>query len=331
MGMFVLLSLLIKEPLDRTLIPSMILLEGTMGRKVQIVWPEERNEEEATEAALGEDSEGLETGEPVSGGCFHTNGREVNPPATTPKVLPETQTDNVVDKVVSHLERWHYKGGYRRLRIFSGIIPVPAGEETYEMWREAAVQHSEEWQCPEHIRRQRVVERLRGPAMGVIQATRRSNPTATLKEYLEALDFSFGTLEDMGDLMARLNSTYQEHGETLTHYIYRVDRLIYKIVDRGGFSPDIVNETRLKQVLKGALTNNPVAQRLRCTMTTAKPPTLTELVKEVKIEEVQIENHEKSVRKVKVVLPTPDTIPPPMDDRLVKLIEEQDKIRRLTN
>ncbi|XP_063781287.1 paraneoplastic antigen Ma1 homolog [Pseudophryne corroboree] len=249
-----------KEPLDRTLIPSMILLEGTMGRKVQIVWPEERNEEEETEAAQGEDSEGMGMGEPVSGGCFHTTGWEVDPPATTPKVLPETQADNVVDKVVSHLERWHYEGGYRQLRIFSGIIPVPAGEETYEWWREAAIQHSEEWQFPEHIRRQRVIKSLRGPAMGVIQATRRSNPTATLREYLEALDFSFGTLEDMGDLVARLNSTYQDHGETLTHYIYRVDWLIYKIVDRGDFSPDIVNKKRLKQVLKGALTNNPVAQ-----------------------------------------------------------------------
>ncbi|XP_063775469.1 paraneoplastic antigen Ma2-like [Pseudophryne corroboree] len=313
------------QPLDRTLIPSMVLLEGTMGRKVQIMWPDERSEEEAAEVAQGEALNGPGMGEPMSGGCFPTTSGVGDPSISNPMGPSDNPVDNVVDKVVSHLERWHYEGGYRRLRIFSGIIPVPAREENYEMWREAAIQHSEEWQCPEHIRRQRVVESLRGPAMGVIQATRRSNPTAALRDYIEALDFSFGTLEDVGDLMARLNCTYQEYGETLTHYIYRVDRLIYKIVDKGGLSPEIVNEKRLKQVLKGALTNNPVAQRLRCTMASATPPSLTDLVKEVKLEEVQIENREKSVRKVKVVLPSADTPPSTMDDRLLKLMEEQNK------
>ncbi|XP_063786155.1 paraneoplastic antigen Ma2 homolog [Pseudophryne corroboree] len=320
-------AVLIKNgnPLDRTLIPSMILLEGTMGRKVQLVWPEERNDEDAAEVAQEEVMEGPSMGEPMSGGCFPATVQGGDPSHSTTKGLSDNPVDKVVDKVVSHLEKWHYEGGYRRLRIFSGIMPVPAGEETYEMWREAAIQHSEEWQCPEHIRRQRVVESLRGPAMGVIQATRRSNPTATLRDYIEALDFSFGTLEDVGDLLARLNGTYQEYGETLTHYIYRVDRLIYKIVDKGGLSPEIVNERRLKQVLKGALTNNPVAQRLRCTMSSALPPNLTDLVKEVKLEEVQIENREKSVRKVKLVLPSADNPSPNIDDRLLKLIEEQNK------
>ncbi|XP_063806659.1 paraneoplastic antigen Ma1 homolog [Pseudophryne corroboree] len=284
-----------KEVLDRTLFPGMIILERGSGRKIQILWPEEQRSEEE-EATQGEDQG---AGEPLNG--VNSTGsymiRDEPDAASRQPSSSEPKVEAVVDKVVSHLERWHFEGGYRRLRIFSGITPIPAGEETYDMWREAAIQHSEEWQCPEHIRKQRVVESLRGPAMRVVQATRRSNPNATLREYIEALDFSFGTLEDVGDLLARLNSTYQNYGETLTQFIYRVDRLIYTIVDKGGLTADLVDERRLRQILKGALTNSPIAQKLRCTMTPTRPPTLNELVREVKLEEVQMENREKSIKK----------------------------------
>ncbi|XP_063813189.1 paraneoplastic antigen Ma1 homolog [Pseudophryne corroboree] len=307
-----------QNQLDSTLLPSMVVVEGVPGWKVQLLCPERKDSGE--EGCITGEEQG--NGEPQSRDVFTNPSQDTEVPIHHDEVV-DNQVETVVGKMVSQLERWHFEGGYRRLRIFSGILPVPAGEENYELWREAATQHSEEWQCPEHIKRQRVVESLRGPAMGVIQATRRSNPTATLKEYIEALDFSFGTLADVGDLLARLNHTYQEPGETLTHYVYRVDRLIYKIVDKGGIEKCEVDRRRLIQVLKGALTSNPVAQRMRCTMNTSQPPTLNELVREVKLEEVQIENREKTKKKVKVVVPA--TAPPSIDERLLKLIEEQNK------
>ncbi|XP_063786039.1 paraneoplastic antigen Ma1-like [Pseudophryne corroboree] len=310
-----------KNPLDKTLLPSMVVVAGVPGWKIHLVWPEWKDSGEEVDTPGEEHG----TGKPhtqCTGREVHPNGDDTETPTGQEEAIGN-QVETVVGKMVSHLERWHFEGGYRRLQIFSGITPVPTGEETYDLWREAATQHSEEWQCPEHIKRQRVVESLRGPAIGVIQATRRSNPNATLKEYVEALDFSFGTLEDVGDLLARLNHTYQELGETLTHYIYRVDRLIYKIVDKGGIAKDAVDSRRLTQVLKGALTNSPVVQPLRCTMAAARPPTLNELVREVKLEEVQIEDQEKTIKKVKVVVPA--SVQPSMDERLLKLIEEQNK------
>ncbi|XP_063800282.1 paraneoplastic antigen Ma2 homolog [Pseudophryne corroboree] len=201
-----------QNQLDPTLLPSMVVVEGVPGWNVQLMCPERKDSGE--EGGLSGEEQG--NGEPQTRDGLHTTSNAMEIP-THPGEVVDNQVDTVVGKMVSQLERWHFEGGYRRLRIFSGILPVPAGEETYELWRETATQHSEEWQCPEHIKRQRVVESLRGPAMGVIQATRRSNPTAMLKDYIEALDFSFGTLEDVGDLLARLNHTYQEPGETLTH------------------------------------------------------------------------------------------------------------------
>ncbi|XP_063811778.1 paraneoplastic antigen Ma1 homolog [Pseudophryne corroboree] len=302
--------------LDASVIPANILIEKAPGKKWKVMWPMDKYADRGEKAIIKEDSK-IESASAV---CYpnHSNTSEEDS-LDNDKVDP--QVENVMDKVVSHFERWHYEGGYRRLRIFSGVTPVPTGEESYEVWREAAVQHSEEWRCPEHIKIQRIVESLRGPAMGIIHATRRSYTQATLKDYFEALDYSFGTLEDVGDILSRLNHTYQEPNETLTNYIYRLDKILYKLLDKGGINPQEIDERRLKHILRGALTTNPVAQRLRCRMPREPAPTLRELIKEVKLEEVQIANREKNLKRVKIIAPTAEV--PSVNEQLLKLIEEQ--------
>ncbi|XP_063797584.1 paraneoplastic antigen Ma1 homolog [Pseudophryne corroboree] len=258
-----------QEYLDPSLIPAEILVEGVPGRRWQIMWPSEVGKTEG-EAQVAIDDNGTER----VGGDYQNAGDGSLPRAATsnlPRESIEPQVDAVMDRMVSHSERWHYEGGYRRLRVFSGIIPVPTGEEGYDTWREAAVQHSEEWRCPEHIKKQRIVESLRGPAMGIIHATRRSNPSATLKDYFNALDYSFGTIEDVGDILARLNQTYQEPAESLTNYIYRLDKILYKLMDKGGIDASEIDEKRIKHLLREAMTYNPVAQRLRCSLSGLDP------------------------------------------------------------
>ncbi|XP_063781332.1 paraneoplastic antigen Ma1 homolog [Pseudophryne corroboree] len=258
-----------KEP-DANLIPHMMMADENMGKKWRIILPVRKENEVDDTGPSGAPVNISEKGKGdsnVTGGQFET----------------------IVDRVVSQLERWHYEGSYRRLRIFSGIVPVPTGEESYEAWKEAAVQQAEEWQCPDQIKRQRVVESLRGPAMGIVQAARRSNPNATLETYLEALDYAYGTLEDVGDLISRLHHTFQEPGEKLSSYVIRVDKLLYKIVDKGGISREEVDKSRMKQLLRGALTTDSVAQKLRCSGTREPAPAFNELLKEVKQEEALIE------------------------------------------
>ncbi|XP_063797600.1 paraneoplastic antigen Ma2-like [Pseudophryne corroboree] len=258
--------------LDASLIPINILVESVPGRRWLVIWPSQVvvGEEEATEVP-GYGVEENQRSHQSMGDFSQANQTNTDP--------IEPQVEAVMDKVVSHFERWHYEGGYRRLRVFSGILPVPTGEESYEVWREAAVQHSEEWRCPEHIKKQRIVESLRGPAMGIIHATRRSNPNATLKDYFTALDYSFGTIEEVGDILSRLHRTFQEPTETLTDYIYRIDKILYKLLDKGGIEQREIDERRMKHVLIGALTSNPVAQRLRCSMPRTPSPTLSDLIK----------------------------------------------------
>ncbi|XP_063819141.1 paraneoplastic antigen Ma1 homolog [Pseudophryne corroboree] len=310
------------QDLESELLPKVVAVRSNPERRWKIIWPEKDSSERAAEPLIVGDMSS-----PDRGDLSAARGESSQSPGIEEKL--GNQLEVIADKVVHQLERWHYEGSYRGLRIFSGILPVPTGEEPYEAWREAAIQQSEEWHCPDHIKKQRIVESLQGPAMGIIQATRKSNPEATVADYFQALEYTYGTLEDVGDLVARFNHTYQETGEKLSQYVYRLDKVIYKIVDKGGLSPAEVNSSRLTQVIRGALTTDPVAQRLRCTSLLLGSPTRNDLIKEITQEEALIANREKTHTKaVKVVVPSPEA-QVSRDDKLLTLVE--DKIKKWTS
>ncbi|XP_063820109.1 paraneoplastic antigen Ma1 homolog [Pseudophryne corroboree] len=206
-----------------------------------------------------------------------------------------------MNKLVEQLGRNQYDGGYRRLRPFSGVQPVPTGEDAYEVWKDTAIQYMEEWHCPETAKRQRIVESLRGPAMEIVQATRRSDPNATARNYLAALEREFGTSEDATDLLYKLRNTCQEPGERLSKYLYRLDKLIYLIVEKGGMTLSEVDGSRMQQLLRGALSLDPVALKLRGDSTRNPAPSFNQLIDEVKQEEAIIEARDGVAKKIKTV------------------------------
>lgn len=53
---------------------------------------------------------------------------------------------------------------YRKLRLFSGVKPIPSGEEEYDAWAEQTMNLLEELQCSDNVKKQRIVECLKGPA-----------------------------------------------------------------------------------------------------------------------------------------------------------------------
>ncbi|KAL1279350.1 hypothetical protein QQF64_026023 [Cirrhinus molitorella] len=55
---------------------------------------------------------------------------------------------NAIGKLVDRCNQSSTDGpSYRKLRLFSGLKPVPPGEEEYEIWMEQAAQMTSEWQC----------------------------------------------------------------------------------------------------------------------------------------------------------------------------------------
>lgn len=200
--------------------------------------------------------------------------------------------------------------GYRKLRLFSGLKPVPPGEEEYEVWMEQAAQMISEWQCTEAAKKQRIVESLRGPAADIVRFLKVSNPSAAANEYLTALDTVYGTTENGPDLMAKFRHTYQESGEKLSAFLYRLDKLLHRAFLKGGIDATGINRARMEQLIKGALTNDMVALRIRMTHTVRDPPSFSQLMKEVREEEHWVSARENVKASVATVASPQVPVPP---------------------
>lgn len=210
-----------------------------------------------------------------------------------PKTDVNTDLVNVIGKLVDKCNPGFADGpSYRKLRLFSGFRPVPPGEEEYDAWMEQATQMISEWQCTDAARRQRVVESLRGPAADIVRFLKVSNPTATATDYLAALDTVYGTTESGADLLAKFRHTYQNEGEKLSAFLYRLDKLLHRALLKEGITAEGMNRARLEQLVKGALTQDMVALRVRLSHTLDKPPSFSQLMRDVREEENWISTRE---------------------------------------
>ncbi|XP_076122806.1 paraneoplastic antigen Ma1 homolog [Alosa pseudoharengus] len=200
---------------------------------------------------------------------------------------PDVSIDLVtaIGKLVDCCNRALYTPSYRKLRVFSGLRPVPPGEEEFDVWMEQADLMITEWQCNDAEKRQRIVESLRGPAADIIRFLKVSNPCATATEYLAALDTSYGSTESGADLITSFRHTCQEDGEKLSAFLYRLDKLLHRVLLRGGIDAAGLNHARREQLFKGALTDDVVALRMRVMYTLRDPPSFSQLMRAVREEE----------------------------------------------
>lgn len=104
----------------------------------------------------------------------------------------------------------------RRLRTFSGIIPTPAGEESFDNWLEQATLLVEEGECSDKEKRRRILESLKGPAFEIIQAVRMTQSEASSDEYVAAIESIFGTVQSAEELHLTFRNLHQQSGERLS-------------------------------------------------------------------------------------------------------------------
>lgn len=211
----------------------------------------------------------------------------------TPKVDVNLDLVTAIGKLVDKCNQVSTDGpSYRKLRLFSGLKPVPPGEEEYDAWMEQATQMISEWQCTDAAKRQRIVESLRGPAADIVRFLKVSTPAATATDYLSALDTTYGTTESGADILATFRHTYQNDGEKLSAFLYRLDKLLHCALLKGGINAADMNRARLEQLVKGALTRDMVALRVRMSHTLQSPPSFSQLMREVREEENWISTRE---------------------------------------
>uniref|UniRef100_A0A8C3G961 Paraneoplastic antigen Ma-like C-terminal domain-containing protein n=1 Tax=Cyclopterus lumpus TaxID=8103 RepID=A0A8C3G961_CYCLU len=210
-------------------------------------------------------------------------------PAPTPALDLNTQLVNAISSLVEKCQATPADSlGYCKLRLFSGIKPTPLGEEEYDSWAEQTTRMLDEWQCSDVIKKQRVAESLKGPAANIVRGLRVTNPHATSNDYGQALETAFGTTDSAADLMGKFRTTFQRGGEKLSAYLLRLDKLLHAFHRRGGMEVADMNQVRIEQVARGALSNDFAALRIRLTYKLKPPPSFTELLRDIREEEEMI-------------------------------------------
>uniref|UniRef100_A0A3B3IDB8 Paraneoplastic antigen Ma1 homolog n=1 Tax=Oryzias latipes TaxID=8090 RepID=A0A3B3IDB8_ORYLA len=206
-----------------------------------------------------------------------------------PESVPQiSATESILQAVGDFLQKAHKpqpEGGYRRLRLFSGNMPVPPNEEPFDQWLEQAWLMVEESEGTEKEKRRRLMESLKGPALEIAKSIREADPEANPTVYLEALESSFGTAESGDDLYFAFRLMQQQPTEKLSDFLRRLERALSKVVQRGGFSADYKDKARLEQLLRGAVASDLMLIQLRLRERKNAPPTFLQLLREIRTEE----------------------------------------------
>ncbi|XP_038574937.1 uncharacterized protein LOC119902683 [Micropterus salmoides] len=176
-------------------------------------------------------------------------------------------------------------GGYRRLRTFSGVSPVPVGEEQFDHWMEQAWLMVKESDCSDKEKIRRLMESLKGPALEIVKAMRTTEPTASPGACLEALESAFGTAESGDDLYFAFRLMQQQTGEKLSDFLRRLERSLVKVVQRGGLPSSNMGRARVEQLLRGAIASDLMLIQLRLRERKTTPPTFLQLLSEIRAEE----------------------------------------------
>ncbi|XP_058494566.1 uncharacterized protein LOC131465683 [Solea solea] len=202
--------------------------------------------------------------------------------------LPSSSTESILAAVGDLLDKTTKPadgGSYGRLRMFSGALPTLPGEEPFDHWLEQAWLMVEETECSDREKRRRLIGSLKGPALEIVKAVRHTNPDASPKECLEALESAFGSAESGDDLYFAFRLMQQQKGEKLSDFLRRLERSLAKVIQRGGLPASCMNRARLEQLLRGAIASDLMLIQLRLRERKASPPNFLQLLTEIRAEE----------------------------------------------
>uniref|UniRef100_A0A3Q3JSN3 CCHC-type domain-containing protein n=1 Tax=Monopterus albus TaxID=43700 RepID=A0A3Q3JSN3_MONAL len=208
--------------------------------------------------------------------------------ALLPKTLPASSpTKSVLRAVGDLLDKTNRssESGYRRLRMFSGMVPTPVGEEQFDHWLEQAYLMVEESEGSLKEKSRRIMESLKGPALEIIKAVHLSDSDRPPEKYLEALESAFGTAESGDDLYFAFHLLQQQPREKLSDFLRQLERTLSKVVQRGGIPQTHMDRARLEQLLRGAVASDIMLIQLRLRERKNKPPTFLQLLSEIRAEE----------------------------------------------
>ena len=102
-----------------------------------------------------------------------------------------------------------------KLRKFSGKIPIPNGEVSFDTYRDCLQTHLEDPECNERKIRHAILESLSEPAISAVQTIRGKSP----EDILSLLTSLFGSVEDTEELMINFTGHTQKSSEKASDYL----------------------------------------------------------------------------------------------------------------
>uniref|UniRef100_A0A8C0GZQ9 CCHC-type domain-containing protein n=1 Tax=Chelonoidis abingdonii TaxID=106734 RepID=A0A8C0GZQ9_CHEAB len=175
------------------------------------------------------------------------------PPPPNTSLTPYAQSlGHILEKIVL---AYATSNSCRKLRLF-------AGEEEFEPWLEHTTEMLREWAVPDL-----------------------NDPGVSVKDCLEAVDNTFGSVEGPQDSYCKFLNSQQQRGKKISAYIQRLERLLQRAVMRGAVTAEQMDQTRLAQVVRGTQYQNPILLHLRLRERQEHPPSYSQLIKEVREEE----------------------------------------------
>ncbi|XP_053321812.1 uncharacterized protein LOC128494822 [Spea bombifrons] len=189
---------------------------------------------------------------------------------------------------------------YKRLKTFSGIMPVPAGEEGFVLWKSNVTQALNEWTCTEESKRLRLIEGLRSSASELIKYHLLRFPNSPADDLLKVLDHTYGEESEEEELRLQYAATVQQEKETLTSYLIRLELMLGKLFEKAVITSDQFDEYRRRQILRGTLPNDPIATALVSLLRAKGLLDYAETMKEAKIIHKQFDHilkHQEGIAK----------------------------------
>ncbi|XP_070549141.1 paraneoplastic antigen Ma2-like [Ptychodera flava] len=210
------------------------------------------------------------------------------PPSRSPpqrQAGPDAAWMDMMEKLVTNLQpRTNESGWYRKLRVFSGRLPVPVNEDDYESWAEQAEQMIKEWNVSDAEKKKRIAESLTGPAMNTIRSLTPA-PNLTVRDYLDALEGSYGTRLTRAESLKAFQSCYQKEEWSHSQYLQELQTLLRRAIRQGSVKEYEADYLRLKQFTDGVLYNESHLSSLQLDTKLNQPPGYIELMQMVRKEE----------------------------------------------
>ncbi|XP_070556613.1 paraneoplastic antigen Ma1 homolog [Ptychodera flava] len=205
---------------------------------------------------------------------------------------PDAAWMEMMEKLVVNLQPRNESGWYRKLRVFSGRLPVPVNEDDYESWADKAEQMITEWKVSDAEKKKRIAESLTGPAMSVIRSLT-PTPSLTVRDYLDALEKSYGTLITPAESLRAFQSCYQKSEWSHSQYLQELQTLLRRAIRQGSVKEYEADYLRLQQFIDGVLYNESYLSSLQLDTRLNNPPSYIELLQMVRKQEARQEEKAK--------------------------------------